>query len=126
MKKELKNWILYLIVGGIATLVEWLFFWIFNYKIGVQYLLATVFAYIISTFSNWLAGRIILFKESNQSFFGEIIKIYLVSIIGLILNLIIMWIAVSVFNVYEMIAKGIATVIVFAWNYLIRKFFIYK
>ena len=33
----------YLIVGGLATIVEWAGFWLFSEKMGIAYLLATTF-----------------------------------------------------------------------------------
>ena len=47
----------YLIVGGLATIVEWAGFWLFSEKMGITYLLATTFAFAISTFANWLFCR---------------------------------------------------------------------
>ena len=124
-KNNAKEFLLYLVVGGIATVSEWVFFFIFD-KCHIHYAIATTIAYVLSTFVNWLAGRILVFKESKQSFAKEIISVYAASIIGLLLNLFIMWVAVDLFTCSEMISKVVATVIVFAYNFLIRKLVIYK
>ncbi len=124
-KNNLKDFFLYLIVGGIATVAEWLIFFVLD-KIHIHYAIATVFAYILSTFVNWLAGRILVFKESHQTFIKEIGEIYLASVVGLLLNLLIMWVAVDLISIDEMISKVIATAIVFFYNFLVRKLFIYK
>lgn len=115
---------LYLVVGGIATIVEWVFFWLFDH--WMHYALATALAFVISTFANWLAGRILVFKKSEQSLAAELAQIYGASVAGLLMNLGIMWVAVEMFGIPEMAAKIIATGIVFFWNFLIRKLFIYK
>lgn len=124
-KSNIKDFLLYLIVGGIATVTEWVLFFILG-KISVHYTLATVIAYILSTFVNWLAGRIMVFKENRQSVLKEIIGIYLASIVGLLMNLAIMWIAVELLSFNEMLSKMSATAIVFVYNFLIRKLLIYK
>lgn len=124
-KSDIKEFLLYLIVGGIATVSEWIWFFFLD-KAAVHYTIATVIAYALSTFVNWLAGRIIMFKNTNQSILKEILEIYLASIIGLILNLIIMWVAVDLFSFREFPSKIIATGIVFFYNFLVRKLFIYK
>lgn len=124
-KNNAKEFLLYLVVGGIATVSEWVFFFIFD-KCHIHYAIATTIAYVLSTFVNWLAGRILVFKESKQSFVKEIVSVYVASIIGLLLNLFIMWVAVDLFTCSEMISKVVATVIVFAYNFLIRKLVIYK
>ncbi|MBP3893290.1 MAG: GtrA family protein [Atopobiaceae bacterium] len=118
------QFVLYVVVGGIATVVEWACFWVFNR--WMHYTLATALAFVVSTFANWLAGRILVFKESDQSLVSELAKIYGASVAGLLMNLAIMWVAVEQFGVKEMIAKIIATGIVFFWNFLIRKLLIYR
>ena len=118
---------LYLIVGALATIVEWSGFWIFFDMLRIQYLLATALAFVFSTFANWLLGRILVFRgKQNQSLLKELLSIYLTSIGGLLLNLGIMYVMVDFCSIQEMIAKITATVLVFSYNYLIRKKLIYK
>ena len=117
----------YLIVGGLATIVEWAGFWLFSEKMGIAYLLATTFAFAISTFANWLFGRLLVFRgKQNQSLLREILSVYLASVVGLLLNLLIMFVLVQLLALGKMPAKMIATVLVSAYNYLIRKLVIYK
>ena len=116
---------LYLIVGGLATLVEWAAFFALNTICALHYVPATALAFVLSTAANWLFGRLILFRASKSTA-SEILKIYAVSVIGLLLNLAIMFFAVEKLHFSEMIAKIGATGIVFAWNFLIRKLVIYR
>ena len=124
-KSNMKEFLLYLIVGGIATVTEWIVFYPLT-DLKIHYTLATVIAYILSTFVNWLAGRILIFKENHQSILREILSIYFASIVGLLLNLVVMYIAVDLFGINEMLSKMGATAIVFIYNYLVRKLLIYK
>lgn len=118
---------LYLIVGGLATIVEWSGFWFFFHMLHIQYLLATALAFVFSTFANWFFGRLLVFRGmQKQSLLKEIASIYLTSIGGLILNLLIMYGMVDFLSIGEMVAKITATVLVFSYNYLIRKKLIYK
>lgn len=124
---KISNFLSYIVVGGLATVVEWVFYWIFANPLSLQYLIATILAIVISTFSNWLFGRLITFKDAPKgNILLEIIKVYAASIIGLGLNMLIMWLLHGVANVSDMLSKIIATVIVFAYNYLVRKRLIYK
>lgn len=118
---------LYLIVGGLATLVEWGVFWVFDDALKIHYLVATAIAFIFSTFANWLFGRILMFQRGeSMSLIREIASIYLTSIVGLLLNLVIMFVLVRFLSIHEMVSKVIATVLVFAYNYVVRKKVIYK
>ena len=117
----------YLIVGGLATIVEWAGFWLFSEKLSIAYLLATALAFAISTFANWLFGRLLVFRgKQAQSLLREILSVYLASIVGLLLNLLIMFLLVQLLSVEKMYAKIAATVLVFAYNYLVRKLVIYR
>lgn len=115
----------YLVVGGLATLVEWGCFYLFSPVFGINYLLSTALAFVFSTFSNWLFGKWIMFKNKGNPFL-ELLKIYLASIVGLLLNLVLMWLLVEKLTVDEMVSKMITTAIVFGWNFFIRKLVIYK
>lgn len=121
-----KEFLLYLLVGAISTMIEWIFFYVLNSILNINYLLATSFAFIFSTFANWFLGRVLIFTSKNLYLLKEILKIYFVSLIGLCLNLIIMFFAIEKFNVKNIFAKILATGIVFAWNFLIRKYVVYK
>ena len=125
-RKQIQDLFNYLLVGGIATIVEWTGFGILTNLIHIQYLLSTVLAFVLSTFANWLFGRLLVFKVSNGSLWRELASIYLASAVGLLLNLLIMFVLVQAFNFDKMLAKIVATVIVFAYNYLVRKLIIYS
>ena len=67
-----------------------------------------------------------MFKRSEKGFVTEILSIYTASIIGLLLNLVIMWMIIDFVNANAMIAKVVATILVFLWNFMVRKIIIYK
>lgn len=125
IKSNLKELLLYLIVGGIATAAEWLLFYLFDQG-GLHYAIATLLAYLLSTLVNWAAGRILVFKKSAKPLWQELGGIYLASIGGLLLNVLLMFLAVELLGLPEMLSKIGATGIVFLYNYLVRKFWIYK
>ena len=79
-KKEIQDFFKYLLVGGIATVSEWVIFFFLD-KAHIYYAIATVIAYMMSTFVNWLMGRILVFKKSVQPLWKEILSIYIVGII---------------------------------------------
>ena len=122
-----KQLLSYLVVGGIATVVEWIFLFVFSEWFQINYLAATAAAFAISTAANWIAGRLLTFRGvQKQSLLGELLKIYAVSIIGLLFNLALMYVFVELAGFKGMPSKMLATVIVFAWNFMIRKMWIYK
>ena len=120
-----RNVALYSVVGCSATAVEWLLFFILNQKLGLQYAPATVIATVFSGFTNWAVGRFLMFKSTGSAP-KEIGKIYLASLIGMCYNLLLMWLMVDGLGLHAMLAKVIATLLVFTWNYTISTRVIYK
>ena len=117
----------YLVVGGIATIVEWVCFYMFSYQAHIHYLLATALAFAISTAANWLAGRLLTFRGAEkQPVLQELAKIYAVSVIGLLLNLLLMYLFVQKVGLAKIAGKIFATILVFAWNFIVRKLWIYR
>lgn len=125
LNKMFRRVALYSCVGGSATSVEWLIFYLMNQRLGLHYAPSTVIATVLSGFTNWAVGRLVLFKGTGHNV-QELGKIYLTSIIGMGFNLILMWAMVDGFGLNEMLFKVFATIFVFLWNYLIHTRLIYR
>ena len=129
----------YLFVGGIATVVDWcLSFgteWLVSTTLPsiheqIVYIIATTVGFAGGLTTNFLLSRAFVFgtkearaKTKGGEFFGH----FLVGAIGLGMSYLIVWVGTS-FSLkgnYP-VFRITATVIVFVWNYLARKFFVYK
>ena len=132
-KANIKQFIPYFFVGGVAAIVEWVMFFIFANVLQINYFVSTVIAFIFSTTANWILGRITTFKDNNtykDKKAKEAFLVFVVSAIGLLFNLILMYLFVTVMGFDSSLGKTLskiaATGIVFIWNFLIRKLVIYK
>lgn len=132
-KANIKQFISYFFVGGVAAIVEWVMFFIFANVLQINYFVSTVIAFIFSTTANWMLGRITTFKDNNtykDKKAKEAFLVFVVSAIGLLFNLILMYLFVTVMGFDSSLGKTLskiaATGIVFIWNFLIRKLVIYK
>nr|MBQ4456646.1 GtrA family protein [Clostridia bacterium] len=125
MESPFRNISLYSVIGVSATAVEWLVFFILNQMLGLHYAPAVVLSTVFSGITNWAVGRLLLFRCTGHVF-REIGSIYLASIIGMGMNLMLMWVMVGRLGIHEMLAKVLATLLVFAWNYLIQTRVIYR
>jgi putative flippase GtrA len=134
-KKNIRQFLSYLIVGGTATVVEWTLFWYFVYPLKWNQNIALVVAYTISTLMNMLLGRILTFR--NASVVGrsrnralnaakETFLIYLVSAVSCILNLLFLNLFTEVFHMESMFAKILVTGMMLMVNFLARKLGIYR
>ena len=132
-KEFIKQFFSYFCVGGIAALVEWGMYFLFDSILHFHYILATVLAFVFSTTVNWFLGRVMTFRNSKK-YTGkaakEISLIFIVSAIGLLLNMVLMWLFIDGLHLdtgsLKLVSKIMATGLVFIWNFLIRKLVIYK
>lgn len=123
----------YFLVGGIAAIVEWVCFALFENVFAIHYIIATCLAFIFSTTANWILGRFWTFKNS-KAYMGkrakEMFLVFMVSAVGLLLNMGLMYLFVTTLGldtpILKIFDKVAATGIVFFWNFLVRKFVIYK
>ena len=127
--------ILYLFVGGTAALVEWGLFYLFFYyllvvlelSVDTLTMVATALAFGLSTLYHYFLGNILVFDSgSKYDKSKELSLVFLVSIMGLVFNLILMYIFVGVLAWQPMFAKVLTSCIVVVWNYLSRKKWIFK
>ena len=132
-KDNIKQFISYFFVGGCAAIVEWIMFFLFDTVVGIPYLIATVCAFIFSTTANWFLGRITTFKNNSNykdKRITEVILVFGVSAMGLVFNILLMYLFVNILglntSLLKTVSKIIATGIVFIWNFLVRKLVIYK
>ena len=72
-RENLKQFISYFFVGGIAAVVEWIMFWLFATVVSFDYMLATVLAFVFSTTANMVLGKIFTFRD-NKTFKGKVFK----------------------------------------------------
>ena len=127
--------ILYLFVGGTAALVEWGLFYLFFYyllvglglNVDVLTMVATALAFGLSTLYHYFLGNILVFDSgSKYDKSKELSLVFLVSIMGLVFNLVLMYVFVGLLAWQPMLAKVITSCIVVVWNYLSRKKWIFK
>ena len=127
--------ILYLFVGGTAALVEWGLFYLFFYyllvglglSVDTLTMVATALAFGLSTLYHYFLGNVLVFDSgSKYDKSKELSLVFLVSIMGLVFNLALMYVFVGLLSWQPMLAKVITSCIVVVWNYLSRKKWIFK
>jgi len=146
-KKELYLEILrFLIVGGISTLVDYAIFYLCNKLIfknineNVNLFFSTALGFLSGFFVNWFLQRFV-FKhvtKEDQKRKSVFIKFTIVSLLGLGITELGMFLAKPAFGVFDMTVFGITfdfwklffkvlmTIITLIWNYLARKFYVFR
>ena len=126
MNKDLFNKIIrFSIVGGIATLIDFIFLYIFKEFLNMDVIIANTLSFIISVTYNYIASITWVFdtnKSKNKKI--QFILFIIFSIVGLIINNIILYILTDKLNIYYLISKVVATFIVMIFNFITRKKFL--
>ena len=112
------------IVGVIATLVDVGTLTALTELLHVDVLVSSAISFCVSVAVNYILSMTFVFKSKNQDKFREIIIFVLLSVGGLCLNQLILWIGVKFTTVYYLIVKLFALVIVPVYNFITRKIFL--
>ena len=113
------------IVGGIATIIDFVFLYIFKEFLNFNVILANTLSFIISVTYNYIASITWVFdvnKNKNKNI--QFIIFIIFSVVGLIINNVILYILTDKLNIYYLISKVIATLIVMVFNFVTRKKFL--
>ena len=128
MNKLVNKIIRFSVVGGIATIIDFAFLYIFKEFLNINIIIANTLSFIISVTYNYIASIVWVFdinKEKNKKIqFILFILFILFSIFGLVLNNIILYILTDIFNMYYLISKVVATLFVMIFNFITRKRFL--
>lgn len=116
-----------MLAGGIATVADW-FSLILLTEIGMFYITSAVFAYAVGFVVNYLLSKFFVFNGSNArtGLVLEFLGYLIIGAVGMGLTVGIMYILTSLAHFHYFSSKLIATTIVFFWNYVARKKFLYE
>lgn len=112
------------IVGIIATFVDVGVLVALKELLHVDVLVSSAISFCVSVAVNYILSMTFVFKSKNQDKIREIIVFVLLSVGGLCLNQLILWIGIKLTSVYYLIAKLFALVIVPVYNFITRKIFL--
>ena len=123
--KLLVQIIKFVIVGGIATIIDFVVLYILKEYVGLNEILANTISFTVSVIYNYIASIKWVFdvdKGKNEK--QQFIIFIVFSIIGLGINNLILWICIDKFNIHYLIGKVFATGIVMIFNFITRKKFL--
>jgi len=124
MNKLIKQILKFGVVGGTAFLIDFGLFALLTH-FGMHYLIAQVISFIVSLAFNYWASIKWVFDAKKQTL-KEIITFVILSIIGLGINSVILYIGIDLMLFHELIVKLISTFIVMVYNFITRKLIIEK
>ena len=125
MKKLIAQFMKFGVVGVIAFIIDFGVMVFLTEVFAVPYLISTTIAFTVSVIFNYVASmRYVFVRKDDMSRRREFIVFVLLSVIGLVLNDVFMWLLVDFFFIDYRISKIITTVLVAIWNFVSRKIFL--
>lgn len=113
----------FIIVGGIATLIDFILLFVFKEIVHLQVIISNTLSFCISLIYNYIASVKWVFDVNREKDPKKNFLIFLIfSIIGLAINDFIMYLLINKLSTF--ISKIIATAIVMVFNFITRKMFL--
>lgn len=124
-----KEVILYLIFGGLTTLINIISYTVCAHTFHMDTVESTSVAWVISVIFAYVSNKIFVF-ESKTSTFAALAK-ECISFIGCrlatgIMDIVIMYLSVDILHFNDIIMKILSNVLVVILNYLFSKLFIFS
>jgi dolichol-phosphate mannosyltransferase len=104
-------------IGGLYILVEFL---------GVHYLIAATISFTVAVINNYFLNKHWTFKNKSKEHAKQFVGFLLVSIVGLLINLAVMYALTEWLFVWYLLSKAIAAIIVLFWNFFMNKYVTFK
>ena len=126
--KEIIN---YLIFGVLTTLVSLLTYYILTITIldikdGFQLQIANVISWIVSVSFAYVTNRKYVFDSKSKNIISECSKFFESRIITLLLDILIMFLGVTILKYNDKIIKIISQIFIIISNYILSKLFVFK
>ena len=115
----------FIVVGVIATLIDWIIYFICCNYIKIDPLISNIISFSISVIYNFWASCKYVFnvnKEKNRK--TQFIIFIVFAVMGLLLNELILYIFIKLLSWNYMLVKVMGTAIVMVFNFVTRKKFL--
>lgn len=129
--KKYEELINYLIIGILTTIVSLATYYLLtltvldaNNKVYLQ--IANIISWLASVTFAYFTNRKYVFKVKNKSNIKECLNFYISRISTLLIDMIIMYIFVSILKFDNKIVKLVAQVVIIILNYILSKFIVFK
>lgn len=110
------------VVGLSGVLIDFGFTWVCKERLKIQKYWSNAIGFSIAASWNYFFNRIWTFQSQNPEIMTEFGLFFIISLIGLAINTLVLWLLVSrykkKFYISKLFAIGVAT----AWNFLANYF----
>ncbi len=116
----------YCVVGVFGAIIDIVALWFLVEICQIYYLTSATISFILAVINNYFLNKYWTFKDESKRHFAQFANFFLISVIGLFINLVIIYLLVEKLAIYYLISKFIAIIIVTFWNFLMNKYITFK
>lgn len=120
------SFVRYLIVGITSAALEMFLLIMFVERFALSYLVANVFAFLITCIINYYLSRKWVFERTGERKRVEFMLFMFFVTCGLLISQFVMWVCVGQWQIDYRISKVIATGFVVIWNFFTRKHVVFN
>ncbi len=125
MKKLFQQFMKFGVVGVIAFVIDYGLMVLLTELAGVEYLLSATISFTVSVVFNYVASmRYVFTHKQGLSRRREFVIFVVLSVIGLLINDVLMFLGTSLLGISYLITKIVATAVVMVYNFVTRKKFL--
>ena len=124
-----REFILYIIFGGLTTVVSLITFHLFVNIWGMNDLIGNIFSWILTVLFAYVTNKLFVFRSKADGIKGlykEIISFFSARLLTLGIEEVLLFVGINLLHLNNMIVKLAAQVIVILLNYVLSKLFIFK
>lgn len=113
------------VVGVIAFVIDYGVMVFLTEVFGLNPVVSATISFIVSVIFNYIASmRYVFSHKEGMSRSREFVIFIVLSVIGLIINDVLMWAGTELVSIDYRIVKIFATAVVMVWNFITRKIFL--
>ena len=122
---KIERFIKFSIVGGIGAIIDFSVLILFVEVFSFQILIANTISFLIALVNNFLLNKYWTWNNKNSRYIKQFIKYIFISVIGFILNTILMWLLMQL-GLWYIGIKIVIITIVSLWNFFVNNFWTFK
>jgi putative flippase GtrA len=119
----LLKFIKFSLVGFSGVFVDFGTTFICKEILKIQKYVANTCGFALAATTNFFMNRIWTFHSTNPNIMLEFTRFFFIALIGLLINLLIIWAMTGKFKVNFYVSKFVATLLVTLWNFLINAYY---
>lgn len=127
--KKHKEIILYLVFGGLTTLVNYTTYLVFSRLLGCSVVVSTILSWFVAVLFAYITNKIWVFESTGietEALFKEAASFFTARAFSGVLDLGIMALFVDVLHFNDLVIKILSNIVVVIINYVLSKCWIFK